>query len=107
MSPKILIFRNDDFSLIGFDIYITVAGAIDVRNQYDRLEASGASGHEYLGVGIDILIMGVALITFVGMILSFVTLTIAQSSLIRIVSGTLFLLFIPVMVCCFFFCMYL
>ena len=90
-----------------FDIYITVAGAIDVRNQYDRLEASGASGHEYLGVGIDILIMGGALITFVGMILSFVTLTIAQSSLIRIVSGTLFLGFIPVMVCCFFFCMYL
>ena len=85
-----------------FDIYVTVTGTIDVKNQMDRLAAKGASGVDYWGVGADILIMFIILITVVGLILAIVSSKFAQSRVIEILSIIIFLLFIPVTLLCFF-----
>jgi hypothetical protein len=85
-----------------FDIYVTVTGTIDVKNQMDRLAATGASGVDYWGVGADILIMFIILITVVGLILAIVSSKFAQSRVIEILSIIIFLLFIPVTLLCFF-----
>ena len=85
-----------------FDIYVTVAGTIDVKNQMDRLAATGASGVDYWGVGADILVMFIILITVVGLILAIVSSKFAQSRVIEILSIIIFLLFIPVTLLCFF-----
>ena len=44
-----------------YDIYFVIAGTIEVKNQLDRLAASNASGHEYLGVPLDIVVIGTVL----------------------------------------------
>ena len=40
--------------IVVFDIYAAIVGAIDIKNQFDELVARGASGHEFLGVGLDV-----------------------------------------------------
>lgn len=84
-------------STLAFDVYFAVAGSIDVKNELDRLAATGTGGIDLWGVGIDILIMGIILISAIGLILSVVSAIRAQSRIIRITSYTLFLLFILIM----------
>lgn len=84
-----------------FDIYFTIVGAIDVKNEMDRLATSGASGVDYLGLGIEILVMGFVLISVVGLILSIVSSKIAQNRVIRMISFALFLLFMLMIYFCF------
>lgn len=81
-----------------FDIYFTVVGSIDVKNELDRLAATGAGGVDYWGVGLDVLIMGIILISVVGLILSVVSSMIAQSRVIRMLSFTLCVLFVLMIV---------
>ena len=77
-----------------FDVYAAIFGAIDVKKQMDELIARGASGHEYLGVGDDILVLGIIFISVVGLIFSIVSLAVAQNRVIRNISFVLILLFL-------------
>lgn len=88
-----------------FDMYITIAGTIDVKNKIEMLVEMGRGGMEYMAVGADILLVGVVLISVVGSILAIVCWKTAQNRVIRIISVTLYLLFVlPIF---FFFCIYL
>ena len=42
-----------------FELYFWIAGAIEVNNAFAELEARGAGGHEYFGVGLDLLVFGI------------------------------------------------
>ena len=79
--------------VFAYDIYFVIAGTIEVKNQLDRLAASNASGHEYLGVPIDIVVIGTFLISVVGLIFSIISSKIAQNKVIRKLSFTLSCLF--------------
>jgi hypothetical protein len=83
-------------AIFALDIYVSIAGAVDVRNHYDELVASGASGHEFLGVrmGIDILAFGVGLISVIGGVISRVSRKIAQHQAVRIASAVMCPLFL-------------
>ena len=72
-----------------FELYFSIAGAVNVNNRLAELAARGASGHEYLGVGLDILVFGVILISIVGLVLAIISWKIAQYRAVRIVSGVL------------------
>lgn len=83
-----------------FDLYGAIVGAIDVNNAFAELEARGASGHEYLGVGLDVLVMGVIFLSIVGFVISLISRKIAQNRVIRMVSSMLCPLFLlPIFVC--------
>lgn len=83
-----------------FALYLSIAGAIDVNNQFAELAARGASGHELLGVGLDILVLGVVILSVVGFVISLVSWKIAQSRVVKIVSAVTCPLFLlPVLVC--------
>ena len=85
-----------------FDLYFSIAGSIDINNQFAELAARGASGHEYLGVGSDILAMGVIFISVVGFVLSVISGVFAQYKSIRILSVTLCpLFFLPIFISAF------
>ncbi len=75
------------------DVYGAVAGVIDVQKQYAELEARGASGHEYLGVGAEVIVIGVLLCSIVGLIISAISSKIAQNRIIKTVSLALVILF--------------
>ena len=77
-----------------FELYFSIAGTIEVSNQLAELAAREASGHELLGVGIDILVFGVILISAVGLVVSLISWKIAQYRAIRIVSGAMCFLFL-------------
>ena len=81
-------------AIFALDIYVSIAGAVDVRNHFDELVASGASGHEFLGVGIDILAFGVGLISIIGGVISRVSRKIAQHQAVRIASAVMCPLFL-------------
>ena len=87
--------------IFAYDIYFVIAGTIEVKNQLDRLEASNASGHEYLGVPIDIVVIGTFLISVVGLIFSIISSKIAQNTVIRKLSFTLSCLFGLMSLTCF------
>ena len=83
-----------------FELYFGIAGVIDVNNAYAELEAREASGHEYLGVGLDILVIGVGFLSVVGFVISLISWKIAQNRVIRIVSAGMCPLFLlPIFVC--------
>jgi hypothetical protein len=42
-----------------FELYFSIAGAINVNKQFAELTARGASGYELLDVGLDTLVLGV------------------------------------------------
>ena len=48
------------------DMYFGIAGSIDVKLQFAELAAKGASGHELWGVGLDVLVFGVVLLSIIG-----------------------------------------
>ena len=83
-----------------FELYFGIAGAIDVNNAFAELEDREASGHEYLGVGLDVLVIGVCFLSIVGFVISLVSCKIAQSRVVRIVSvGMCSLFLLPIFVC--------
>ena len=77
-----------------FDIYICISGAVDVKNQLAELAAREAGGHELLGVGLDILVFGVAFISTGGGIISLISYKISQYKLIRISSAVMIPMFL-------------
>ena len=77
-----------------FDIYFAVAGAIDVKFHFEEIVAEGGSGVDFFGVGVEILAMGIVLLTFVGLIFAAFSLKFAQKRVIKIISLVLVLLFI-------------
>ncbi|MBE6578393.1 MAG: hypothetical protein E7651_01135 [Ruminococcaceae bacterium] len=82
-----------------FELYFSIAGAIDVNAQLAELEASGESGHALLGVGTDILVFGVVLLSALGLIISLVSCKMAQRRVVKIVSaGTCPLFLLPILV---------
>lgn len=85
-----------------FDIYFAIDGMIEVKAQLDRLAASGASGHEYLGVGFDVLIIGIFLISLVGLIFALFSSKIAQAPVMRTISVALSCVFGLGLFSCFF-----
>ena len=80
-------------ALFVYELYFSIVGSIDVNNQFAELAAREASGHEYLGVGVDILCFGLIFISFVGFILSLISRKIAQNRFVRISSAAMCLLF--------------
>ncbi len=77
-----------------FDIFSAVYGTIDVKNEFDRLAAAGASGVDYFGVGLDILVMGIVFISLLGAVLAFISSKLAESVAVKNISFVLFLLFL-------------
>ncbi len=76
------------------DICFAVFGGIDVQRELDRLASTpGVSGVDYLGVGIDILILGVIAISAVGLLLAIVSYKLAQHRAIRMTSLVALVLF--------------
>lgn len=81
-------------ALFILDMYIGISGAIDVNRQLAELAARKASGHELLGVGLDILVFGIILISIAGFVLSIISWKIAQYRAVRIISGVMCPLFV-------------
>ena len=82
------------------DLYIGIAGAIGVNNQFAAIAARGESGHALLGVGLDILVIAVILVSLVGIVFSLVSWKIAQYNAIRVASMVMFLsFFLPGFIC--------
>lgn len=77
-----------------FDVYFAVAGTIEVDLQFDKIKEMGGSGVDFFGVGVEILAMGIALLTFVGLIFAALSVKFAQKRVIKIISFVLVLLFI-------------
>ena len=82
-----------------FELYFSIAGAIDVNAQLAELEASGESGHALLGVGTDILVFGVVLLSVLGLIISLVSCKMAQNRVVKMVpTVTCPLFLLPILV---------
>ena len=77
-----------------FELYFSIAGAIDVNNQFAELAARGASGHELLGVGLDILVFGIVLFSILGFVFAIISWKVAQHRVVRIISGVMCSLFL-------------
>jgi hypothetical protein len=77
-----------------FDTYVAISGAIDVNRQLAELAAREASGHELLGVGLDILVFGVVLVSAVGVSISLISWKIAWCKAIRVISAVMCSLFL-------------
>ena len=71
-----------------FELYFSIAGAIDVNNKFAELAARGAGGHEILGVGLDILVFGIILFSILGFIFAIISWKIAQYRAVKIISGS-------------------
>ena len=76
-----------------FEIYVGISGSIAVKRQYDELEARNASGHEYLGVGLDFLVFALIFLSVVGGVVSLLSCKFAQYKVIKIVSAVTCALF--------------
>lgn len=86
-------------ALFLFELYFSIAGAFDVNAQLAEFTASGESGHALLGVGTDILVFGVVLLSVFGSILSLVSRKMAQNRAVRMVSTVTCPLFLlPILV---------
>ena len=77
-----------------FELYFSIAGAIDVNNRFAELAARGASGHELLGVGLDILVFGIVLFSILGFVFAIISWKVAQHRAVRIISGVMCPLFL-------------
>lgn len=84
--------------VFAFDVYTTVLGTLEVKAQLETV----SSGMEYLGVGDDILVLAVGLITLVGWVLSILSIRCAQNRIVRWGSIALSVLIVPVTLLCFF-----
>ncbi len=82
-----------------FDLYFSITCAADVNKQFADLASGGAGGHELLGTGLDVLVFGVGFLSVAGLILSWVSWSVAQYRAIRIASGILCpIFFIPIFI---------
>lgn len=86
--------------IFSYDIYGTVSGAIDIKNQFAVIEASGGSGVDYWGVGADIFIFLIAFITIIGMGFAVASWLLAENRVVRKISLAILILFVPVIVIC-------
>ena len=77
-----------------FDIYFAVAGAIDVKLHFEEIVAEGGSGVDFWGVGVEILAMGIVLLTFVGLVFAAFSVKVAQKRVIKIISVAISFLFL-------------
>lgn len=77
------------FFVFLFDLFISIGGGLHVDEQMAELEARGAGGHELLGVGLDVLILCILILSAVGVALSLISLKLARHRTLRIVSGVL------------------
>ena len=83
-----------------WETYGGIVGAIDVRNELAALAERGAGGHEYLGVGGDILALGMIFLSVIGFALALVSWKIAQYRVLRISSAVMyFLAWVPISIC--------
>ena len=87
-------------AVFAFELYFGIVGAIEVNNQFAELAARGASGHEYLGVGLDIVVIGVLFLSVFGSVISFCSYKIAQHRMLRLASAVMCpLFFVPIFIC--------
>ena len=82
-----IVFFVLTLAMLGYSFYFGIAGAIAVRDQYAELAASGASGHELLGVPIDLLVLGLAVLSVAGGSLALLSWRLARHRSIKIASG--------------------
>ena len=68
--------------------------AIDCSRQLAELAAREAGGHELLGVPVDVLVLGDVFFSIIGLIISGISWKIAQYRVVRIMSGSLYFLFL-------------
>lgn len=76
--------------------------SVEVKNNMDKIVASGAGGMEQMAAGQDILFIGVFLISAVGLALSSVSVKIAKYRLIKNISVAMVVLFVIMMLSSFF-----
>ncbi len=70
-----------------FDIYFAISRAIDVQRNLDKLAATpGASGVDYLGVGVFNLVLGVIAISIIGLVFAIVSCKISRNRAMSIIS---------------------
>ena len=81
-------------ALFIFELYFSIAGAIDIDDQLDELASRGAGGHELLGVGLDVFVFAVALTSVVGFVFAIISYKIAQFPAVRTASGIICPLFL-------------
>ena len=73
--------------VFAFDLYFAIAGAIDVQKNLDKLAATpGASGVDYLGVGIDVVVFGVFAISIIGFVTAIISCKISQNRVMGMIS---------------------
>ena len=72
-----------------FELYFSIACAIEVNSQFAELAAREASGHELLGVDLDILVFGILFLSVVGGAISLISWKFAQHKAIRIISAVM------------------
>ncbi len=73
--------------VFAFDLYFAIFGTIDVQKNLDKLAATpGASGVDYLGVGVDVFVFGVIAISIIGFIFSIISCKISQNRIMSIMS---------------------
>ena len=88
------IFFILSLAVFAFNMYLGISGAIVVNNQLTELAEREASGHELLGVGLDILVLGVVFVSIVGSAISLISWKIAQYKTTRIISALMCPLFL-------------
>ena len=72
-----------------FNTYFGIVGAIEVKDQLAELEARGASGHEYLGVGEDALVLLLGLFSIIGGVFAMLSALIARHRSVKAASWIL------------------
>ncbi len=86
-------------ALFLYELYFSIAAAIDVRANYAAFLESGDSGHRLLGVGWDVLIIFDILFSVAGLVLSGISFLMAQNRVVRISSAIgCPLFFLPILV---------
>ena len=76
------------------DMYFGIAGSIDVKLQFAELAAKGASGHELWGVGLDVLVFGVVLLSIIGGVTALISRKLAHCKVVKAASAIICPLFL-------------
>jgi uncharacterized membrane protein len=76
------------------DMYFGIAGSIDVKLQFADLAAKGASGHELWGVGLDVLVFSVVLLSIIGSATALISRKLAHCKVIKAASAIICPLFL-------------
>ena len=76
------------------DMYFGIAVSIDVKLQFAELAAKGASGHELFGVGLDVLVFGVLLLSIIGGVTALISRKLAHCKVVKAASAIICPLFL-------------